>query len=209
MTDLGTLGTNSYATSINANGDIVGYSDISSPTATHAFHYHAGALVDLNTLIDPASGWTLQTAVAINSAGQITGTGTLNGTNQAYLLTPALPSVTIEIKPGSAQPVPIQPDSHGVIPVAILGSADFAVSSVNLASVRFGPGGAENVGVPEYRDINDDGFPDLVLQFRTEAAGFQCGETTSTLSLETFAGQKFAGKESFVTVGCKGAKSSR
>jgi probable HAF family extracellular repeat protein len=204
MTDLGTLGTNSYATSINANGDIVGYSDITaSPTTTHAFLYRAGALTDLNTLIDPASGWTLQTAAAINNAGQITGTGTLNGTIQAYLLTPALPTITMEIKPGSAQPVPIQPNSHGVIPVAILGSADFAVSNVDLTTVRFGPGGAENVGTPQYRDINDDGFPDVVLQFRAEASGFQCGNTTATLSLETFAGQRFSGQESIATVGCE------
>jgi probable HAF family extracellular repeat protein len=203
MTDLGTLGTNSYATSINAKGIIVGYFDFgSSSTVTHAFVYRTGALVDLNTLIDPASGWILQTAVAINNAGQITGTGTFNGSNQAYLLTPSLPTLSIKIKPGSAQPVPIQPDSHGVIPAAILGALDFAVSSVNVTTVRLGPGGAEHVGIPQYQDINGDGLPDLVLQFRTETAGFQCGDTIAELSLETFAGQKLFGQESIVTVGC-------
>jgi probable HAF family extracellular repeat protein len=204
MTDLGTLGTNSYATSINAKGVIVGYFDFGSgSTVTHAFVYRTGALVDLNTLIDPASGWVLQTAAAINNAGQITGTGTFNGSNHAYLLTPSLPTVSINIKPGSGQPVPIQPDSHGVIPVAILGSPDFAVSSVNLTTVRLGPGGAKNVGIPQYQDINDDGLPDLVLHFRTEAARFQCGAKMAELSLETFAGQKLFGQESIVTVGCK------
>jgi len=207
MTDLGTLGTNSYATSINATGNIVGYSDVGGGSSgPHAWVYRAGVLRDLNALIDPASRWILETAVAINNAGQITGTGTFNGSNQAYVLTPSLPTVSIDVKPGSGQPVPIQPDSHGVIPVAILGSADLAVSTVDLTTVRFGPGGAENVGRPQYRDLNGDGIPDLVLQFRTEAVGFPCGETMAGLSLATFAGQKLSGQEPIVTVGCKKGK---
>lgn len=35
----------------------------------------AGAAVDLNTLIDPASGWTLTSACAISDAGWISGLG--------------------------------------------------------------------------------------------------------------------------------------
>ncbi|MGA2696202.1 MAG: hypothetical protein ABSE92_09070 [Terriglobales bacterium] len=34
--------------------------------------------------------WTLSTAYAINNSGQITGYGTINGENHAYLLTPSL-----------------------------------------------------------------------------------------------------------------------
>jgi probable HAF family extracellular repeat protein len=46
-------------------------------------------MTDLNTLLLPGSGWTLNYAEAINDAGQIVGIGT-NGLNQhhAYLLTP-------------------------------------------------------------------------------------------------------------------------
>lgn len=45
-------------------------------------------MADLNTLIDPASGWTLFDARDINDAGQIVGTGTISGTQHAFLLTP-------------------------------------------------------------------------------------------------------------------------
>ena len=46
-------------------------------------------MIDLNTAIDPALGWHLQNAVAINAAGQIAGQG-YNATGQlrGYLLTP-------------------------------------------------------------------------------------------------------------------------
>ncbi len=45
-------------------------------------------MIDLNTLIDPASGWILTSARDINDAGQITGTGLFDGQPRAFLLTP-------------------------------------------------------------------------------------------------------------------------
>ena len=45
-------------------------------------------MVDLNTLIDPLSGWELLDASDINDAGQITGQGLIGGQYHAYLLTP-------------------------------------------------------------------------------------------------------------------------
>src|SRR5690606_5198095 len=49
-----------------------------------------GALRDLNELIDPATGWTLADARAINNSGQIVGFGRLatGGGVRAFLLTP-------------------------------------------------------------------------------------------------------------------------
>ena len=59
MKDLGTLGgPNSRAEDINDNGQAVGAAQ--DPTgATHAFLYDGKTMIDLNALIDPASGWTL------------------------------------------------------------------------------------------------------------------------------------------------------
>jgi hypothetical protein len=54
----------------------------------HAFLYSGGVMTDLNTLIDPTSGWVLQTAQAINDSGQITGYGIIGGQTHAFLLTP-------------------------------------------------------------------------------------------------------------------------
>ncbi|MEX2307082.1 MAG: PEP-CTERM sorting domain-containing protein [Pirellulales bacterium] len=81
MNDLGV--SNSYGFGINGSGQVVGY------FGNVAFLYTSGSgLVDLNSLIDPSSGWELSTALAINDAGQITGWGLIGGQQHAYLLTP-------------------------------------------------------------------------------------------------------------------------
>jgi probable HAF family extracellular repeat protein len=90
ITDLGVLPGYTYfstAYGINVSGQIVGSSRDSSQNE-HAFVYDNGAMVDLNSLIDPASGWTLVYANDINDSGQIVGYGTLGGNGYAFLLTP-------------------------------------------------------------------------------------------------------------------------
>src|SRR5262245_24788108 len=91
MLDLGTLGgLNSYSYNVGAGGQVVGASEVAvTSSSTHAFLYTSGSgMVDLNTLIDPLSGWVLSDAAAINDAGQITGQGLIGGQYHAYLLTP-------------------------------------------------------------------------------------------------------------------------
>lgn len=44
----------------------------------------------LNDLIDPASGWALEYAFAINNAGQIVGWGQINGVDHGFLLNPVI-----------------------------------------------------------------------------------------------------------------------
>jgi probable HAF family extracellular repeat protein len=69
--------------------------------ADHAVIYRNGTMTDLNTLIDPHSGWTLGTAFAINNKGEIVGVGTnASGQSDAFLLSspnpvPEPPSVTL------------------------------------------------------------------------------------------------------------------
>lgn len=45
-------------------------------------------MVDLNTMIDPASGWLLLEARGINDIGQISGWGLRNGQPRGLLLSP-------------------------------------------------------------------------------------------------------------------------
>ena len=88
MQDLGTLaGGDTVAFAINATGDTVGLSRITD-TVYHAFLYSDGAMKDLNSLIDPLSGWALIAARGINDAGQIAGYGRYNGQIRAFRLTP-------------------------------------------------------------------------------------------------------------------------
>ncbi len=68
---------------INNNGEVVGWA------GAGAVIYTSGSgIVSLNSLIEPQSGWFLETANAINNAGQIVGAGRMNGVVHAYLLTP-------------------------------------------------------------------------------------------------------------------------
>jgi probable HAF family extracellular repeat protein len=91
LIDLGTLGgTSSWAQSINNSGQIVGGSYNNSGQSRACLFDPTGQKnnIDLNTLIDPSSGWTLTFADGINSNGWIVGKGTYNGNTRAFLLTP-------------------------------------------------------------------------------------------------------------------------
>lgn len=71
----------SEATGIDGSGNVVGFSRIyvgTTSSATRATIWPAGgtAAVDLNTLIDPNSGWVLEWATAVNESGMIVGFGT-------------------------------------------------------------------------------------------------------------------------------------
>jgi hypothetical protein len=62
---------------------------IAYSTTQHAFVYHAGAMVDLNTHVNNLTGWTLWMATNINDYGQIVCMGTgPDGLHQIVLLTP-------------------------------------------------------------------------------------------------------------------------
>ena len=97
--------------------------------------------------------------------------------------------VTIDIKPGS-DPNSINPKSNGIVPVAILGSADFDVTMVNVTTLAFGPGGA----VPAHKDgghledVNDDGFMDLVSHYPTQDAGLTATDTEACVTGATIDG---------------------
>jgi len=90
--------TTAVACGINDLGQVVGYAgnQKDDPYADPycGFLYENGNNLNLNTLIDPNSGWTLQTASDINNLGQITGYGDLDGLQHAFLLTPVPEPVT-------------------------------------------------------------------------------------------------------------------
>lgn len=101
------------------------------------------------------------------------------------IVVPAPPA--LDIKPGSC-PNPLNPRSHGVLPVALLGTADFDVTDVDVSSLTLTrtdlqdvPAAVtpirvatEDVGAPFTGELCDcaksgpDGFTDLVLKFSTQ-----------------------------------------
>ncbi len=92
LTNLGTIDgmDSSDASGINDNGDIVGGCYDSLTGDAFAFLYTgSGPMVDLNSLINPNSGWSLVSASAINDKGQIVGMGiNAEGEAHAFLLDP-------------------------------------------------------------------------------------------------------------------------
>ena len=88
MRDLGVLGgptNSSWARAINNRSWVVGSADL--PTGTNqAFLWRNGVMLNLNDLIDPASGWVLTDARGINEHNEIVGIGLFNGQSRAYML---------------------------------------------------------------------------------------------------------------------------
>ncbi|HUA22001.1 MAG TPA: hypothetical protein VMB25_24825 [Bryobacteraceae bacterium] len=124
VTDLGTLSgdKSSMALGINNSGWVVGYSNRQAPplglnlaplltyaTANdRAFLAINGVMYDLNQLTSNLGAWQLCYAVGVNNAGQIVGTGLLDGQQRAFLLTPAVatPPPQINSAVGAANSVP-------------------------------------------------------------------------------------------------------
>lgn len=88
--------------------------------------------------------------------------------------------VEIDIKPGSC-PNPLNVESKGVLPIAVLGTEGFSVFEIDLASIRLhgvAPirSGYEDVSTPVWDALDEcacteeapDGFVDLTLKFDTQ-----------------------------------------
>jgi hypothetical protein len=76
---------------VNDSDTMVGimWSEDTDDAVEHAFIYDpTNGVRDLNDLIDSASGWLLTFAKDINDAGQIVGTGELNGVKRGFVMTP-------------------------------------------------------------------------------------------------------------------------
>jgi probable HAF family extracellular repeat protein len=85
ITDLGVLDPledDSIAADINNHGQIVGRAAVTIDPDHYGYHgflWTGSGLVDLNTLIDPKSGWVITDASGINDASQISATACFGG----------------------------------------------------------------------------------------------------------------------------------
>jgi hypothetical protein len=52
-------------------------------------------------------------------------------------------------------------------------------------------------------DVDGDGDIDMILHFKTQETGIQCGDTSASLTGETLDDQMIQGSDSIKTAGCK------
>lgn len=125
-------------------------------------------------------------------------------------------SVGFDVKPRSC-PNPVNAKSRGVVPAAVLGSADFDVNDIDLASVQLEGVSPfmwdyEDVGGPFGGDLcgcsvsGSDGYGDLALKFDTQqlidAIGpSPGGELTLTLTGALLDGTPIEGQDCIIFVG--------
>ena len=113
----------------------------------------------------------------------------------------------IDIRPDSPDN-PVNPESSGVLLVAMLGSAEFDVADVDVLTLGFGPG----FGPPEHdicepnhlsshvSDVNDDHYDDLVIHFRIPESEIAFGDVEGCVTGGMISGGEFRGCDSLHTV---------
>jgi RHS repeat-associated protein len=76
----------SFSNHSNKSGDVAGwgYKDANNTQLAGWVYIDGRGLVDLNTVIDPASGWQIDAAYGINDQGDVIGWGTFNGHERAF-----------------------------------------------------------------------------------------------------------------------------
>jgi probable HAF family extracellular repeat protein len=174
------------AEDINNSRDIVGnYRNLSG---NFGFLYSAGTF---STIAFPGARATL--ATGINDHGDIVGLyQDANKVLHGFLAAaPTAIPVAIDVKPQGC-PNPLNVAARGVLPVAILGTASFDVTTVDPASVRLQGVPAlrsalEDVATPftgplvnaaSCTTAGPDGFVDLVLHFDDQAVSAALGAAT-------------------------------
>lgn len=120
LTDIGTLGgSSSFAYGINNLDAVVGYSMMAAG-GNHAFLYQNGVLFDLNALLASAAGWELTAAYGITDAGQIVGSGILDGAEHAFELDPVRPKLRLALLAPPISDTP-EPAAIGLTAIGLLG----------------------------------------------------------------------------------------
>jgi hypothetical protein len=111
--------------------------------------------------------------------------------------------VAIDIRPKSdANKINLK--SAKSINVAVFSINGFDAMAVDPNSVRFGAKGTEAVPIHVgRRDVDGDGTRDLVVRFHVQDLGIQCGDSSATLSGQTFTGLAIIGSSPIRTVQCK------
>ena len=121
----------------------------------------------------------------------------------------AVTAMSIDVRPSSTQDrIPLQ--AGGVLPVALLGSEEFDVLLVDATSLAFGPEGGpfaapihdlgvEGVLADHLKDVNLDGWTDLVTHYRVGDLAFASGDESACMVGTSLGGLELMGCAAVVT----------
>ncbi len=101
----------------------------------------------------------------------------------------------IDIRPGSDEN-PVNPESRGVIPVLIYGSAALDVEAIDPSAIGFGPdaaGIAHPRSGPHYFDADGDGWLDMLTHHRTRETGLSDQDFEACLFASSYDGSELEG----------------
>ena len=122
----------------------------------------------------------------------------LSGYTRLIVSGPPWVDVHIDIKPGGVVN-PINPESKGKVPVAILSTPGFdALTRVDRLSLTFGSTGDEHsleFCNPSGVDVNGDGLADVMCHFEMAATGFTAANTIGILKGRTVDGIEIVGHD--------------
>jgi len=156
--------------------------------------------------------YAVRTFVETNSVGNSTRASIGDPFNVSWIggegtfgFSPLSAVSSLDIQPGNEKNF-VNPHSRQLVRVAVLGSDGFDATQVDASTVAFGPNGAAPVRGGAVRDVNGDGYPDMLFGFRSRKTGIACADTEASLSGETFGGEQFSGTDSVITVGCNAPK---
>ena len=116
---------------------------------------------------------------------------------------PIQPSgIEVDVLPGSSANS-VRIGRNGVIPVALITTADFYAPDIDRSSLSFGPG-AVGVALPGGgpEDVDGDGDPDYVVHFGVQESGISCGDTEVFVSGTTTSGDIIVGGDTITPIGC-------
>jgi hypothetical protein len=180
-----------YSVSISDERVVVGaYGDDNDSGSAYVFSYDGSAWVEEAKLTasDGAEGDLFGFSVSISGDRVVVGSpfdedaGTASGSAYVFTYYEEYKEVTVDIKPGCC-PNPLDLKSRKVLPVAILGSETFDVTTIDVSSIMLSRDGNGEGVEPicwSYQDVSTpfegepcdchklgpDGYEDLTLKFR-------------------------------------------
>ena len=154
------------------------------------------ALIDLSTFGIPTLGTVSRVRIDnLGSWGSFEGAdlSDVRAVHSAVL-------ASIELKPGTPTPAPLNLKSGGVLPVALVSTPSFDALGVDPATVALGDPETGHTAAPfswTTEDVNGDGLADLLLRFRTsdlaQSGALTAGTARFVLTARTRAGQSVIG----------------